>query len=141
MTNPKFVKLSDFNFYHNERFRYEYDFGAGWVHEIRVEAFLEKNDKYSYPYCLSGQHKAPPEDCGGSLAFMEQRDAAPRHLYDLFDEVIEAIENNDLDAIRDYLEEINTLREGLTLDDFNRSQANHRLQQYAQHDDAWRWPE
>ncbi|MBK8325721.1 MAG: plasmid pRiA4b ORF-3 family protein, partial [Moraxellaceae bacterium] len=54
MTNPKFVKLSDFNFYHNERFRYEYDFGAGWVHEIRVEAFLEKNDKYSYPYCLQG---------------------------------------------------------------------------------------
>jgi hypothetical protein len=37
----------------------------------------------------------------------------------------EAIENNDLDAIRDYLEEINTLREWLTLDDFNRSQANH----------------
>ncbi len=72
---------------------------------------------------------------------MEQRDVAPRHLYNLFDEVIEAIENNDLDAIRDYLEEINTLREWLTLDDFNRSQANHRLQQYAQHDDAWRWPE
>ena len=46
MTDPKRVKLSDFNFYHNERFRYEYDFGAGWVHEIRVEAFLEKNDKY-----------------------------------------------------------------------------------------------
>ena len=79
MTDPKLVKLSDFNFYHNERFRYQYDFGAGWVHEIRIEAFLEKNDKYSYPYCLSGQHKAPPEDCGGSLAFMEQRDAAPRH--------------------------------------------------------------
>ena len=61
---------------------------------------------------------------------MEQRDAAPRHLYDLFDEITEAIENNDLDAIRDYLEEINTLREWLTLEDFNRSQANHRLQQY-----------
>ena len=76
---------------------------------------------------------------------MEQRDAAPRHLYDLFDEVIEAIENNDLDAIRDYLEEINTLREWLTLDDFNRSEANHRLQHYAQHgiehDYVWRWPE
>ena len=145
MTDPKRVKLSDFNFYHNERFRYEYDFGAGWVHEIRVEAFLETNDKYSYPYCQQGQCKAPPEDCGGAFAFMEQRDAAPRHLYDLFDEVIEAIENNDLDAIRDYLEEINTLREWLTLDDFNRSEANHRLQHYAQHgiehDYVWRWPE
>jgi hypothetical protein len=60
MTDPKRVKLSDFNFYHNERFRYEYDFGAGWVHEIRVEAFLEKNDKYSYPYCQQGHCKAPP---------------------------------------------------------------------------------
>ena len=141
MTDPKLVKLSNFNFYHNERFRYQYDFGAGWVHEIRIEAFLEKNDKYSYPYCQSGQRKAPPEDCGGALAFMEQRDAAPRHLYDLFDEITEAIENNDLDAIRDYLEEINTLREWLTLDNFNRSQANRRLQQYTQHDDAWRWLE
>ena len=64
---------------------------------------------------------------------MEQRDSLPRQLYDLVDKVSDAIDNNDLDAIRDYLEEINTLREWLTLDDFNRSEANRRLKQYAQH--------
>jgi hypothetical protein len=76
---------------------------------------------------------------------MEQRDSLPRQLYDLVDNVSDAIENNDLDAIRDYLEDIHALQEWLTLEDFNRSQANHRLQHYAQHgiehDYVWRWPE
>lgn len=72
---------------------------------------------------------------------MEQRDSIPRQLYDLVDEVSDAIDNNDLDAIRDYLEDIHALQEWLTLEDFNRYEANCRLKQYAQHDDAWRWPE
>ncbi len=35
--NPAQVRLSDFRFRHNARFRYEYDFGDLWQHEIRLE--------------------------------------------------------------------------------------------------------
>jgi hypothetical protein len=39
-TDPEQVRLRDFNFRINERLLYEYDFGDGWQHEVRVEACL-----------------------------------------------------------------------------------------------------
>lgn len=47
--------------------RYEYDFGDGWEHELRLEAVdpLADDDR---PTCLAGARACPPEDCGGSWA-------------------------------------------------------------------------
>lgn len=48
-----------------ETFRYEYDFGDSWVHEIKVEQVLDPEPGVRYPRCLAGKRACPPEDCGG----------------------------------------------------------------------------
>jgi hypothetical protein len=83
-TDPNQVRLHDFKFRHNERFRYDYNFNDDWQHEVRVEERLALDDKRLYPCCLGGQRRAPPEDCGGPLAFMARRDAVPLDVEDLF---------------------------------------------------------
>lgn len=46
-------------------FRYEYDFGDGWDHEILVEKILGEEPGKHYPVCLEGKRACPPEDVGG----------------------------------------------------------------------------
>lgn len=46
-------------------FRYEYDFGDGWDHEILVEKILDEEPGKHYPVCLDGKRACPPEDVGG----------------------------------------------------------------------------
>ncbi len=52
-------------------FKYEYDFGDGWKHEILFEGYppLEKGKKY--PMCLEGERACPPEDIGGTGGYEE----------------------------------------------------------------------
>ena len=47
------------------RFKYEYDFGDGWEHEIHFEGCLEAKKGDRYPLCLEGERACPPEDVGG----------------------------------------------------------------------------
>lgn len=44
---------------------YEYDFGDGWLHQVRVEKKLEPDSRHTYPLCVGGARACPPEDCGG----------------------------------------------------------------------------
>lgn len=46
-------------------FQYIYDFGDGWMHEIRVEAIAPPNSSAYYPRCIGGANACPPEDSGG----------------------------------------------------------------------------
>lgn len=48
-----------------QKFRYIYDFGDDWVHQLAVEAVLPKDPEAFYPVCLTGRRASPPEDCGG----------------------------------------------------------------------------
>lgn len=79
--NPDLVRLSDFKFRKNERFLYEYDFGDRWQHEVRVEKCLALESKNTYPRCIGGKRRSPPEDCGGPLAYMVRRDEVPLRNY------------------------------------------------------------
>ena len=47
------------------RFRYEYDLGDSWQHEITIEKILPLDPAVRYPVCLKGENACPPEDCGG----------------------------------------------------------------------------
>jgi len=48
-----------------DRFKYIYDFGDGWQHEIVVEGEKSFNPFMRYPTCTAGENACPPEDCGG----------------------------------------------------------------------------
>src|SRR5258708_10054786 len=66
--------LSQFGFRVNERFLYEYDVGALWQHQIRLEGVQTIREKKIYPVCVGGACASPPEDCGGPEAYMEKMD-------------------------------------------------------------------
>jgi len=48
---------------------YEYDFGDGWDHVLRVEKVLD--DPPPQVRCTGGQKACPPEDCGGIGGYEE----------------------------------------------------------------------
>ena len=76
--NPERVLLSAFGFRLRERFLYEYDFGDAWLYDVRIEKRLPLEPKQIYPLCIDGKHAAPPEDCGGSWAYMRmQKNVSP----------------------------------------------------------------
>lgn len=136
--NPRLVKLSDFKFRKNDRFMYEYDFGDFWEHSVRLEARLPVEEGKSYPCCIDGQRRAPPEDCGGPLAFMAQLDQVPILEYELLEDIEDALHNNDMAAIRDRIKDIGELQEWQALDKFDRRAVNHRFKQFSANDPAWR---
>jgi hypothetical protein len=53
------------------RAHYEYDFGDGWVHEVKLEAFGPRQKGVKYPQCIGGKRACPPEDCGGPWGYAE----------------------------------------------------------------------
>lgn len=64
MRNEKNIRL-DKVAREGSTFSYEYDFGDGWEHEIKVEKVIEPEPSVRYPRCLAGKRACPPEDCGG----------------------------------------------------------------------------
>ncbi|TKJ28340.1 plasmid pRiA4b ORF-3 family protein [Blastococcus sp. CCUG 61487] len=46
-------------------FRYDYDFGDGWEHDVRVV----DHRTAEAPTCLDGARACPPEDCGGAPGY------------------------------------------------------------------------
>jgi len=52
-------------------FEYEYDFGDGWRHHIRVQHILPATEYNNKPVCLGGENACPPEDVGGPGGFEE----------------------------------------------------------------------
>ena len=53
------------------RFRYTYDFGDWWEHEIEVEAISLADPDERYPLALDGERACPPEDVGGVYGYEE----------------------------------------------------------------------
>jgi hypothetical protein len=63
------------------RFRYTYDFGDGWEHEILVEDLLDPDPETHYPILATAKGACPPEDCGGTWGYADLKEilADPGH--------------------------------------------------------------
>lgn len=55
------------------RFRYAYDFGDNWEHEILVEDLLDADPDTHYPVLVAAKGSCPPEDCGGPWGYANLR--------------------------------------------------------------------
>ncbi|MBI2481072.1 MAG: plasmid pRiA4b ORF-3 family protein [Planctomycetia bacterium] len=63
------------------RFKYKYDFGDGWEHEVLFEGCIEAKRGERYPLCLEGERASPPEDVGGVYGYARYCEvmADPKH--------------------------------------------------------------
>jgi hypothetical protein len=50
---------------------YAYDFGDDWQHVLVHEGFESADDTHTYPRCVAGEGRCPPEDCGGIHGYAE----------------------------------------------------------------------
>ena len=57
------------------RFRYTYDFGDDWEHEITIEDLLDPDPETHYPILVASKGACPPEDCGGTWGYANLKQA------------------------------------------------------------------
>ena len=50
---------------------YEYDFGDGWEHQIKLEKIIPFDATLVLPQCIKGKRACPPEDVGGIYGYKE----------------------------------------------------------------------
>ena len=68
-------KLSSLVNCNGMKFRYTYDFGDSWEHQIVLEDSDYINPDWPYPiYCLDGKRACPPEDSGGAYGYGDSTD-------------------------------------------------------------------
>lgn len=83
-------------------FIYEYDFGDGWQHELKIEKVLPAEAEVDYPRCLDGQRACPPEDCGGPPGYAQMLEVLNDPNDEEHKEIMEWL-GEDVDAVNRYL--------------------------------------
>ena len=66
----KEVRLSRLLDTEKMKFKYLYDFGDNWDHEIEIEKIIPEVSGRSYPTCIGGERNCPPEDIMGFPGYM-----------------------------------------------------------------------
>jgi hypothetical protein len=133
-SDPRQVQLCSLHLRIKERFLYEYDFYASWQHQIRLEKFLPFDPTKTYPVCIGGARKAPPDWCNGPLAYLEQKqyfsiDRIGRRL-------LEIVEDEEA-RVGEYREEAAQMLFWLESNLFDRKAVNNRLALFAAGDQRW----
>jgi hypothetical protein len=133
------VWLSRFQLHDGERFRYEYDFTAGWVLDVRLELALPWDVKRILPICTGGSRAAPPEDCGGAMDYLERMDShrlgVPIEDFVLMTDVMQRLLDSggdrsamgDLEELREAIDRV-TAYQNFRPDRFDRREANRQIQ-------------
>jgi len=72
-----------------ERFEYMYDFGDSWRHDVLYEGVKPAKQGRQYPCCLEGKRACPPEDVGGTCAYLDFLEAIANPKNPEHDELLE----------------------------------------------------
>jgi len=110
------TRLSQVLHEEGQKFRYIYDYGDNWEHEIEVEEISEPEPNVFYPVCIGGERAFPPEDVGGVSG------------YEDFLEIIHDPEHEEHDYMVSW-------SDGLNPEMFDLRSVNRELRRHAQH-----WP-
>ena len=73
----------------NAKINYEYDFGDGWEHIIKLEKILTPNDNLQTPQCIAGKRNCPPEDCGGIWGYSNMLEILKQPEHEEYESYIE----------------------------------------------------
>jgi len=65
------VGVSEYVDRHVPPMLYSYDFGDEWRHTVFYEGTWSAEDDATYPRCVAGARRCPPEDCGGTEGFRD----------------------------------------------------------------------
>ncbi len=72
-----------------DRFRYTYDFGDDWEHELVVEELTHADPETHYPILVAAKGACPPEDCGGPWGYANLREILADPSHDEHQEMLE----------------------------------------------------
>lgn len=102
-------RLSDFGFQEKSKFRYWYDFGDDWLHEVLVEKILAREENQQYPFCVKAKRACPPEDCGGVWGYESLQEVIKDPSHPEYEEIQEWLEDSYMDFDPEWvdLEQIN----------------------------------
>ena len=77
------------------RFRYSYDFGDDWQHELLVEDLLDPDADTHYPIPVAAKGACPPEDCAGPWGYGNLKEILADPNHDQHQEMLEWLALND----------------------------------------------
>lgn len=86
---------------------YEYDFGDGWQHDVKVEKELPADPKMKSVVCLEGENACPPDDCGGVGGYCRLIEILADSEHEEHDEMKEWIGGEEWDPFRFDLKKTN----------------------------------
>jgi hypothetical protein len=116
------VRLDEVLVEPGDKLFYDYDFGDGWKHTIKLEAIVPRPSPAPRAACITGRREGPPEDCGGVGVYeliCAATDAGHRHHADAIEEFTRFFGDDiDPDSMRTTpfdIDELNDVLAGLEL--------------------------
>ena len=88
------LRICDLLTAEKEKMIYEYDFGDGWMHEIRLEKILPDDGEKKVPLCTGGEMNCPPEDCGGVWGYASLKQILKDPTHEAYEEWMEWLEED-----------------------------------------------
>lgn len=73
---------------------YAYDFGDGWLHEVRLMGMYLADAKADFPLCVAGERACPPEDCGGVYGYQYLLDILKNPQHEEYTQRVDWLKNH-----------------------------------------------
>jgi hypothetical protein len=108
------VLLSQLDLQPKQKFKYLYDFGDSWLHEITVSKIIPigaDDEELTRPCCLEGKQAGPFEDSGGVWGYERMLEVLKDPNHEEYEEIHEWAGDTDPEHVG--LEEINAMLERL----------------------------